>query len=291
MAGILGGAVALSAPVAEGFRGGGGHFGGSSIGGIVSNPLQDFAVPNLRGSAIVSDPRQDLCLPGGLKPRPNCPFAILESLEAAGLGPPAVEVGGDTESRDVAISRDAQGNVTSIQNLTFGEVTLSNGVVFGPRAVVDFHGPMTVTSGYIIDDGVRYDQHSRENLTEREVRVEIGKQSVIIGPGAKVDTAAGKLLRGYVIIGGRRYVAGQHALASRYLVIPQKLEALLSRRLTQGQIQQAQARLKNAGFDPGPLDGVYGPLSQEAVRQYQSAYRLAITGLLDEATRTSLGVQ
>ena len=53
-------------------------------------------------------------------------------------------------------------------------------------------------------------------------------------------------------------------------------------------IGQAQDRLQAAGFDPGPLDGVLGPRTREALRRYQASQGLPATGALDEATRRVL---
>ena len=53
-------------------------------------------------------------------------------------------------------------------------------------------------------------------------------------------------------------------------------------------IGQAQDRLKAAGFNPGPLDGVLGPRTKEALRRYQASQGLPATGELDEATRQAL---
>jgi Putative peptidoglycan binding domain len=53
-------------------------------------------------------------------------------------------------------------------------------------------------------------------------------------------------------------------------------------------IGQAQDRLKEVGFDPGPLDGVLGPRTREALRRYQASQGLPATGALDEATRQAL---
>jgi Putative peptidoglycan binding domain len=53
-------------------------------------------------------------------------------------------------------------------------------------------------------------------------------------------------------------------------------------------IGQAQDRLQAAGFDPGPLDGVLGPRTREALRRYQTSQGLPATGALDEATRRAL---
>jgi peptidoglycan hydrolase-like protein with peptidoglycan-binding domain len=43
--------------------------------------------------------------------------------------------------------------------------------------------------------------------------------------------------------------------------------------------------LKDFGFDPGPIDGIYTAETQDAVRGYQTRYDLPATGLLDYTTR------
>jgi hypothetical protein len=53
-------------------------------------------------------------------------------------------------------------------------------------------------------------------------------------------------------------------------------------------ISQAQERLKAAGFHPGPIDGVLGPRTQEALQRYQASRGLPTTGVLDEETRQAL---
>ena len=58
--------------------------------------------------------------------------------------------------------------------------------------------------------------------------------------------------------------------------------------LTPGDIQVAQENLREFGFDPGPVKGVYTPETQAAVRAYQARYGLDVTGLLDRATRRGL---
>jgi hypothetical protein len=53
-------------------------------------------------------------------------------------------------------------------------------------------------------------------------------------------------------------------------------------------VGQAQERLKAAGYDPGPIDGVLGPQTRAALRRYQASQGLPTTGALDEATRQVL---
>jgi hypothetical protein len=53
-------------------------------------------------------------------------------------------------------------------------------------------------------------------------------------------------------------------------------------------IGQAQERLRDLGFHPGPIDGVLGPRTKAALHQYQAQYGLPVTAVLDDATRTSL---
>ncbi|MBV8192481.1 MAG: peptidoglycan-binding protein [Alphaproteobacteria bacterium] len=53
--------------------------------------------------------------------------------------------------------------------------------------------------------------------------------------------------------------------------------------LSSGETREAQAWLISLGFDPGPLDGLPGPRTTAAVRQYQAARQREQTGLLDRA--------
>lgn len=56
------------------------------------------------------------------------------------------------------------------------------------------------------------------------------------------------------------------------------------------EVRQVQERLRAAGENPGPSDGAPGAQTVAALRQYQRAHGLPITGLLDEATQRALGV-
>ncbi len=52
-----------------------------------------------------------------------------------------------------------------------------------------------------------------------------------------------------------------------------------------------QQALKDKGFDPGPIDGTVGPRTTAAVRAYQKAENLALTGQMDRDTAAKLGVK
>jgi carboxyl-terminal processing protease len=62
----------------------------------------------------------------------------------------------------------------------------------------------------------------------------------------------------------------------------------LDRILTAGDIQMAETRLKDFGFDPGPVDGIFTAETQTAVRGFQARYGFIVSGLLDRTTREEL---
>jgi len=65
----------------------------------------------------------------------------------------------------------------------------------------------------------------------------------------------------------------------------------MSRRGSAGNIKEAQQALKNKGYDPGPVDGVMGAKTKEAIKSFQNASNLQATGTLDAQTADKLGVQ
>jgi peptidoglycan hydrolase-like protein with peptidoglycan-binding domain len=62
----------------------------------------------------------------------------------------------------------------------------------------------------------------------------------------------------------------------------------VDRLLSRGDVQVAEAHLRDFGYDPGPVDGLYTAQTQAAVRAYQARYGLPVSGLLDYATRLQL---
>jgi peptidoglycan hydrolase-like protein with peptidoglycan-binding domain len=69
---------------------------------------------------------------------------------------------------------------------------------------------------------------------------------------------------------------------------PGSLPAAVDQMLAQDMIQLAQTTPKMAGFDPGRVNGVFDAQTATALRQYQAAHSLPVSGLLDEPTRRVL---
>ena len=55
-------------------------------------------------------------------------------------------------------------------------------------------------------------------------------------------------------------------------------------------VRQAQMALRNRGFDPGEMNGMISSQTQEAIRQFQKANNLPITGKLDQQTQAALSI-
>lgn len=55
-------------------------------------------------------------------------------------------------------------------------------------------------------------------------------------------------------------------------------------------VKQIQLALRKAGFEPGAVDGVMGSKTRKAIRRFQEANLLPITGKVDKATWLKLRV-
>ncbi len=59
--------------------------------------------------------------------------------------------------------------------------------------------------------------------------------------------------------------------------------------LNENNIRQAQQELLKKGFDPGPIDGILGPRTKEAVRNFQDRFGMKASGDIDNKTLFALG--
>jgi peptidoglycan hydrolase-like protein with peptidoglycan-binding domain len=55
-------------------------------------------------------------------------------------------------------------------------------------------------------------------------------------------------------------------------------------------VKAIQEALKSKGFDPGAADGVVGPKTGQALRDFQKSQNLQVTGRIDDKTASALGV-
>jgi peptidoglycan hydrolase-like protein with peptidoglycan-binding domain len=55
-----------------------------------------------------------------------------------------------------------------------------------------------------------------------------------------------------------------------------------------GDVRSAQMALRDKGHNPGPIDGVMGPRTSAAVREFQQKENLTVSGQLDAETRAKL---
>jgi len=57
---------------------------------------------------------------------------------------------------------------------------------------------------------------------------------------------------------------------------------------TSTEIRQVQQELRDHGYDPGAVDGVWGPRTSDAVARFQQASGIPATGRIDSRTRQML---
>lgn len=57
-----------------------------------------------------------------------------------------------------------------------------------------------------------------------------------------------------------------------------------------GFISDVQAKLKELGFDAGPVNGDFGAKTQAALAQFQLSRTIPASGQLDDETLTELGI-
>lgn len=55
-------------------------------------------------------------------------------------------------------------------------------------------------------------------------------------------------------------------------------------------VQRLQQLLRNEGYDPGPVDGIFGARTQSAVMAFQRDTHIAVDGIVGVQTWTALGV-
>jgi peptidoglycan hydrolase-like protein with peptidoglycan-binding domain len=55
-------------------------------------------------------------------------------------------------------------------------------------------------------------------------------------------------------------------------------------------VREAQRTLRELGYQPGPVDGVVGPRTKDALAKYQRSERIEVTRRLDSETMARLDI-
>ena len=64
----------------------------------------------------------------------------------------------------------------------------------------------------------------------------------------------------------------------------------VAQELSNEKVRQVQQALQSKGHDVGPIDGMYGPRTASALREFQRAQGMSPSGRMDHETLASLGV-
>ncbi len=103
--------------------------------------------------------------------------------------------------------------------------------------------------------------------------------------------AAGHCYAGYAVYGGKRVIV---ALLKSKKPVWADLNRLLDYAFGLNTVlldpnnnivhdtRNIQILLKKSGFNPGPIDGIKGPKTREAIRKFQAQNNLKITGIVDD---------
>jgi peptidoglycan hydrolase-like protein with peptidoglycan-binding domain len=129
-------------------------------------------------------------------------------------------------------------------------------------------------------------------LSNREVMIQAQRQLKALGfdPGT-TDGDFGPQTEAALREYQRAYRLPQTARldeATLRSLLPEQFQASPAPLSNREVILQAQRQLKALGFNPGAVDGTFGPQTEVALREYQRAYRLQQTGKMDAATLRSL---
>ncbi len=69
---------------------------------------------------------------------------------------------------------------------------------------------------------------------------------------------------------------------------PARAAGVLARGANGQQVRDLQTRLNELGYSAGPVDGAFGPMTQSAVRRFQTANELNASGRVDTATNQAM---
>lgn len=107
--------------------------------------------------------------------------------------------------------------------------------------------------------------------------------------GAASGAVGGAVVAGPVgaVVGGAGGAIAGHELAKSDSTSSSQTPAYDKRASI---VRSAQQTLNDKGYDAGPADGRWGPKTEDALRKFQAASGMQVTGQLDSATMSALGI-
>lgn len=154
--------------------------------------------------------------------------------------------------------------------------------------------------GYrVIDDEARGADVRRLQQVLADLAYETGPVDGISGPrtigavtafqtdaGLKADGLAGRATR--IALKGRYATGAVASDGDTATETPATGTGILRNGSRGDDVQRVQESLKTAGYAPGPLDGIFGPKTELAVRTFQEDNGLRVDGLVGSNTREAL---
>ena len=215
-------------------------------------------------------------------------IAVVLALPGCGLfgDPEEVDVAAAQEQfcsdvQEYVESLDAYGGLFEQDDLTVGEVrTASDDLEPGRQAVID--------SAQVFQEAVEADPDSAvdieliapesiEAVEDSEAAfadaLDISDNTPVVEAGVRFVSAAYQLQVAWTRLFADAGCVEDEALASQWV---------------SDYVSSLQSDLAAAGYYSGEIDGLYGPMTIEAVEQLQRDLGLPVTGLVDPATRTAL---
>jgi lipid-binding SYLF domain-containing protein len=184
-----------------------------------------------------------------------------------GLFKDKLELGGEAGATAGPIGREAEVGT----NLTFDSPIYSYSRSKGLFAGIALKGAVMT-----IDDSANHKVYG-EGVTGRNILLE-GK--VPPTPAVRPFLVALKEARAEAV--ASRKTESEPAVSAK------KAEPVATSKKTD--IMQAQKSLQEKGFYNGSIDGVIGPMTRKAIREFQKAENLPVNGQLNEQTTAKLGV-
>lgn len=87
-----------------------------------------------------------------------------------------------------------------------------------------------------------------------------------------------------------KYIPLAITWADKYTLTPDNNCPTLQNGSSGDTVKTLQSALISKGFNPGPVDGIFGPVTEAAVKAFKTSVGLTVNGIVDVQTWTALGV-